>query len=124
MILWIRLEILNYKYGEGFVKVWKKWWKNKQQGETYENEEFGINFQRINMILACFMSLTFFFYVSGPFLDYPLFGIEGKVFSVVLLQILYVDVAFTFYTIQNPAARKYLKNIITGSRETVQIIRM
>ena len=88
MILWIRLEILNYKYGEGFVKVWKKWWKNKQQGETYENEEFGINFQRINMIL------------------------------------LYVDVAFTFYTVQNPAARKYLKNIITGSRETVQIIRM
>ena len=74
------------------------------------------------MILACFMSLTFFFYV--PFLNYPLFGIEGKVFSVVLLQILYVDVAFTFYTIQNPAARKHLKNIITGSRETVQIIRM
>ena len=58
------------------------------------NEEFGINFQRINMILACFMSLTFFFYVSGPFLNYPLF------------------------------ARKHLKNIITGSRETVQIIRM
>ena len=87
LILWIRLEILNYKYGEGFVKVWKKWWKNKQQGETYENEEFGINFQRINMILACFMSLTFFFYVSGHFLNYPLFGIEGKVFSVVLLQI-------------------------------------
>ena len=51
--LWIRLEILNYKFGEGFVKLWKKWWQNKQQGETFKNEELGINFQRITTVFAC-----------------------------------------------------------------------
>ena len=51
--LWIRLEILNYKFGEGFVKLWKKWWQNKQQGETFKNEELGINFQRITTVSIC-----------------------------------------------------------------------
>ena len=124
LILWIRLEILNYKFGEGFVKLWKKWWQNKQQGETFENEEFGINFQRITTVFACITSLTFFYSVSEPFLNYPLFGIEGKVFSVVLIHILFVDVAFTVFIIQNPDARKQLKNTITGSTQTVQIIRI
>ena len=125
LILWIRLEILNYKYGEGFVKVWKKWWQNKQQGETFENEEFGINFQRIFSVLACFMSLvTFFYSVYEPILNYPLFGIEGKVFSNVLIQILLIDVALTIITIQNIDSRKQLKKIITCSTDTVQIIQM
>ena len=122
--LWIRLEILNYKFGEGFVKLWKKWWQNKQQGETFKNEELGINFQRITTVFACITSLTFFYSVSEPVLNYPLFGIEGKVFSVVLIHILFVEVAFTVLIIQNPDARKQLKNTITGSTQTVQIIRI
>ena len=69
-------------------------------------------------------SLTFFYSVSEPVLNYPLFGIEGKVFSVVLIHILFVEVAFTVYIIQNPDARKQLKNTITGSTQTVQIIRI
>ena len=94
--LWIRLEILNYKFGEGFVKLWKKWWQNKQQGETFKNEELGINFQRITTVFACITSLTFFYSVSEPVLNYPLFVIEGKVFSVVLIHILFVEVALLF----------------------------
>ena len=124
LILWIRLEILNYKFGEGFVVTLKKWWTDRQQGETFENEEFGINFQRITTVFACVMSLTFFYSVSEPFLNYPLFGIEGKVFSVALIQTLFIAITFTVITIQNLDARKLLKNLITGSNEKIQITRM
>ena len=46
-ILQIRLERQNYRFGEGFFVILERWWTDTHQGETHENEEFGVNFQRI-----------------------------------------------------------------------------
>ena len=51
-----RLEVQNYKYGEGFLMKLKKWWNDSHQDEVNENEEYGINSMRL---LTIFVSLKY-----------------------------------------------------------------
>ena len=122
-ILQIRLEILNYKYGEGFVVQLKKWWKNTHQDEISENEEWGINFQRIMISMLAIMTI-FFFAGTNEFLQtQTFFGLTGRVSTSVLIQIIVVDLLWTMVIIQHPLARKRLVHMITCTSETVQIVR-
>ena len=123
-ILQVRLEIQNYKFGEGFVSQVKRWWTDSHQDENHENEEFGVNFQRIMslMLLFCFI----FFFSEGVihFKEYRLFGYLGIVPPGSLIQVIIVDLLWIMIIIQHPIARKKLTHFLRGTHETVQIIRM
>ena len=122
-ILQIRLEILNYKYGEGFLIQLKKWWHNKHQDETSENEEYGINFQRIMIFMIAIMSIFFFAGTNQYSQDQKFFGYIGRVSTSLLIQIIVVDLLWTMVIIQNPMMRKRLFNLVTCKSETVQIVK-
>ena len=106
--LQVRLEIQNYKFGEGFLIQLKRWWTDSHQGEVHENEEFGVNFQRIMtlMLLICVV----FFFTSGViyFNDYPLFGYVSQVNPSELIQIFVIDLLWMMIIIQHPVARNKL----------------
>ena len=123
-ILQVRLEIFNYKYGEGFVTQLIKWWKNKHQDEISENEEFGVNFQRLMtvMIAVCFV----FFFAGGNKVlgDQEFFGYRGKVPMNQLIQIVVIDLLWAMIVIQHPEARRKLIHLITCKSEPIQIVRV
>ena len=124
LTLLVRLEILNYKYGEGFVQQWNRWWNDSHQDETNENDEFGINFTRIMtiMITLCFI---FFFTGSVIYLDtQPFFGFPNATPPSEVIQIYVIDLLWAAIVIQNPLFRKRFLSLITGHDETVQIIRV
>ena len=62
-ILQVRLEIQNYRFGEGFFIQLKRWWTDSHQDETHENEEYGVNFQRIMTLMLSICAI--FFFTSG-----------------------------------------------------------
>ena len=123
-ILQVRLEIFNYKFGEGFVTQLMKWWKNTHQDEISENEEFGVNFQRLMtvMIAVCFV----FFFASGNIIlgDQEFLGYRGKVPMNQLIQIVVIDLLWAMIVIQNPDSRRKFIHLITCKSETIQIVRM
>ena len=90
-VLQVRLEIQNYKFGEGFLVQLKRWWTDTHQGETHENEEFGVNFQRIMTVML--MICVAFFFSGGVifFKDYPIFGYISAVPPAQLIQIIVID---------------------------------
>ena len=118
------LEVQNYKFGEGFIVQLKRWWTDSHQDENNENEEFGVNFQRIMtlMLLIC----VIFFFTSGViyFNDYPLFGYVSQVNPSQLIQLIVIDLLWMMIIIQHPIARKKLVQLIKGTNETVKIIRV
>ena len=118
------LEVQNYKFGEGFIIQLKRWWTDSHQDETNENEEFGVNFQRIMtlMLLICVV----FFFTSGViyFNDYPLFGYVSQVNPSELIQIFVIDLLWMMIIIQHPIARKKLAHLVKGTNETVKIIQV
>ena len=126
IILQIRLEILHYKYGEGFLVQLKKWWTDSHQGEISENEEFGVNFHRIMNIGSI---LGFIIVIIGGmgiihFESYPLFGYKGFVPARYLAHLSAVDVIWIIHIIQNPFYRKKLYLMLTFQTETIQIVPM
>ena len=118
------LEVQNYKFGEGFIIQLKRWWTDSHQDENNENEEFGVNFQRIMtlMLLIC----VIFFFTSGViyFNDYPLFGYVSQVNPSQLIQLIVIDLLWMMIIIQHPIARKKLVQLIKGTNDTVKIIRV
>ena len=123
-VLQVRLEIQNYKFGEGFLVHLKRWWTDTHQGETHENDEFGVNFQRIMTLM---LSLCVIFFFSGGvifFKDYPLFGIISVVPPAQLIQIIVIDILWMMIIIQHEVARKKLVAFLKGTNETVQIIQI
>ena len=124
LILLVRLEILNYKYGEGFVQQWQRWWNDTHQDETNENEEFGINFIRIMTIM---ITLCFVFFFSGSVIYFnkqPFFGFPNVAQPSQVIQVFIIDMLWAAIVIQNPLFRKRFISLITGRDETVQIIRI
>ena len=75
-ILQVRLEIQNYRFGEGFFIQLKRWWTDSHQDETHENEEYGVNFQRIMTLMLSICAI--FFFTGGViyFKDYSFFWIR------------------------------------------------
>ena len=123
-ILQVKLEIYNYKFGEGFVTQLRKWWKNTHQGEISENEEFGVNFQRLMTIMISICFVFFFAEVNKVFGDQEFLGYKGKVPMNQLIQIFIIDILWAMIVIQHPDARRKFIQLITRKRETIQIIRM
>ena len=124
LILLVCLEILNYKYGEGFVQQWKRWWNDSHQDETNENEEFGINFIRIVTIM---ITLCFVFFFSSSVIYFgkqPFFGFPNVAQPSQVIQVFIIDMLWAAIVIQNPLFRKRFISLITGRDETVQIIRI
>ena len=121
--LQVRLEIQNYKFGEGFFMVLKRWWTDSHQDETNENEEWGVNFQRIMTLMLSICTVLFF--TSGViyFKDYPLFGYVSVVPPSQLIQLIVIDLLWLMIIIQHPIARKKFFHLVKGTNETVQIIR-
>ena len=68
------LEVQNYKFGEGFIIQLKRWWTDSHQDENNENEEFGVNFQRIMTLMLSICAISFFTGGVICFKDYSLFG--------------------------------------------------
>ena len=89
--LWIRLKSSTIN----LVKDLSNYGRNGGRTNKMKNLESIFNVS-LQSVFACITSLTFFYSVSEPVLNYPLFVIEGKVFSVVLIHILFVEVALLF----------------------------
>ena len=113
--LQVRLEIQNYKFGEGFLIQLKRWWTDSHQDETHENEEFGVNFQRIMTLMLSICAI--FFFTSGVvyFKDYPLFGYISVVPPSQLIQLIVIDFLWMMIMIQQPLYRKILVHLIKGT---------
>ena len=122
--LQVRLEIQNYKFGEGFLIQLKRWWTDSHQDETHENEEFGVNFQRIMTLMLSICAI--FFFTSGViyFKDYSLFGYVSVVPPSQIIQLIVIDLLWMMIIIQHPIARKKLVHLFKGANETVQIIQV
>ena len=122
--LQVCLEVQNYKFGEGFIVQLKRWWTDSHQDENNENEEFGVNFQRIMTLMLSICVI--FFFTSGViyFKDYPLFGYVSVVPPSQIIQLIVIDLLWMMIIIQHPIARKKLVHLVKGTNESVQIIRV
>ena len=105
----------------GIANTWWKWWKNKHQDELNENEEFGINFQRIMIVMLSIMFIFFFAGTNVVLQNQCFFGFIGIVDTGNLIQIIVVDILWAIIVIQHPIARKKFFHLITCTSETVQI---
>ena len=114
-ILQVRLEVQNYKFGEGFFMQLKRWWTDSHQDETDEYEEYGVNFQRIMTLMLSICAI--FFFTSGVvyFKDYPLFGYISVVPPSQLIQLIVIDFLWMMIMIQQPVYRKILVHLIKGT---------
>ena len=123
-ILQVRLEIQNYRFGEGFFIQLKRWWTDSHQDETHENEEYGVNFQRIMTLMLSICAI--FFFTGGViyFKDYSFFGYVSVVPPGILIQLIVIDFLWMMIIIQAPIARKKLFHFIKGTNETVRIIQV
>ena len=122
--LQVCLEVQNYKFGEGFIVQLKRWWTDSHQDENNENEEFGVNFQRIMTLMLSICVI--FFFTSGViyFKDCPLFGYVSVVPPSQIIQLIVIDLLWMMIIIQHPIARKKLVHLVKGTNESVQIIRV
>ena len=116
--LCVRLEIYNYKHGEGLLVLFTKFFSFAPQNESNDAEEFGIKFMRV-VSLAVLLALVLSFF-SGIiyFESYPVFGYQAFVSASQLIQLSVLDIALIMIIIQRPTAKKRLRMLL-GNNATI-----
>ena len=90
----------------------------------HENEEFGINFQRILIVMVILLYVFSYWSISEALKKVSIFGYEGKVSSVVLIEGSIINIIVLSAIIQNPVCRKHFIRTFTCQNETIQIVKI